>query len=48
MNGKECAVALVAIWLAPALGIWLSGSGSVGWAWFLSVWATELVIDGGK
>lgn len=38
-------IAIVAIWLAPALGIWLSGDSSVGWAWLLSYWATSEICD---
>ena len=35
------ALAVTAIWLAPAIGIWVSGESSVAWSWFLSYWATH-------
>lgn len=40
MNDFSKVLIIASIWLAPALGIWASGEPNVGWAWFLSYWAT--------
>lgn len=37
---NQRALAITAMWLAPAIGIWITGNSSVAWAWVLSYWAT--------
>ena len=34
------ALAIAAIWAAPAFGIWVTGESAISWTWILSYWAT--------
>jgi len=36
----ERTLAIVAFWIAPAIGIWVTGESAVAWSWVLSYWAT--------
>jgi hypothetical protein len=37
-------IAIVAMWLAPVAGIYLTLEPGMGWVWVLSYWGTQAIV----